>query len=170
MISRVFSKTAAYVAQPDDFGPRRAHGAFGLFCLTRIYLPTCLPAYPLRYPPILRWSAVVAGRSHVVRPVLRIAPVPSFRRLVRVSASVLTRVCLAAVCCLVWLAPWPGLRRRARVLTHCLVRVCGTCLASSFRSVTMHLEVRRRPHGRPSVRPPALLFFQAEDGIRDSPE
>ena len=34
-----------YMAQPDDFGPRRAHGAFGLFCLTRIYLPTCLPAY-----------------------------------------------------------------------------------------------------------------------------
>ena len=28
------------MAQPDDFGPRRAHGAFGLFCLTRIYLPT----------------------------------------------------------------------------------------------------------------------------------
>ena len=39
-----------YVAQPDDFGPRRAHGAFGLFCLTRIYLSTCLPAYPLHYP------------------------------------------------------------------------------------------------------------------------
>ena len=58
-----------YVAQPDDFGPRRAHGAFGLFCLTRIYLSTCLPAYPLHYPlycvSLLLPSVVV---SHIGRP------------------------------------------------------------------------------------------------------
>ena len=32
-----------YIAQPDDFGPRRAHGA--LVCFADTYLPTYLPAY-----------------------------------------------------------------------------------------------------------------------------
>ena len=110
-----------YVAQPGDFGPRRAHGAFGLFRLTRIYLSTYLPAYPLHYPlycvSVLLPSVVV---SHIVRPVRGIAPQNCPASSARFGALCPALLCLrirgSGLAAGRWRTqpvPWPRPRRRA---------------------------------------------------------
>ena len=80
-----------YMAQPDDFGPRRAHGAFGLFRLTRIYLSTYLPAYPLHYPlycvSVLLPSVVVSQSHRSSSPRNCPAELPRIQRSIRCSLS-----------------------------------------------------------------------------------
>ena len=46
------------------FDPHRAHGAYSLVGSTRIYLPTCLPTYPLCYPSDVCQNPVISGGGH----------------------------------------------------------------------------------------------------------